>query len=135
MIPRLLRVSSCAVVLAAAIHIVHAQAPLQAEMDWVPSVTTACGSQESPPPRLHCEIQKAFEKISTIRVGSTRGDLVKLFHMSGGISTSRQGTYNYRDSYLIQVDVEFASNGSQARSLSDVITKISRPYIAYPVGG
>jgi hypothetical protein len=133
MIPRLLRISIYAVVVAAAIHVVHAQAPLQEEIDSMPSVTGNCGSRESPPPRLHCELQEAFEKIRTIRVGSTRGDLVKLFHMSGGLSTQRQGTYNYRDSFLIQVDVEFATNGSQARSLSDVITKISRPYIASSV--
>lgn len=110
-----------------------AQALLPEEIDYQPTLTTGCGTKESPPPVLHCEVLRVLERISKIGVGSTRGDLVKLFVMSGGLSTNRQGTYNYRESFYIQVDVEFANASLDARSLSDVITKISRPYIAYPV--
>jgi hypothetical protein len=81
---------------------------------------------------------KALKDVQSIRVGMTRGDLLKVFTVPGGFSGPRKlrGTYAYKGSPYIKVDVEFSpaaapdTNGRE--SPSDVIKAISRPYLAGP---
>jgi hypothetical protein len=96
---------------------------------------STCDPKSSETGSWECELLKAFIKIQGIGLGSTRGDLARLFVVSGGISTNGRATYCYRGSHLIQVDVEFATESAQGRSLSDTITRISRPYIAHCIAG
>jgi hypothetical protein len=71
-------------------------------------------------------------ELQSIKVGMTRGQLLKVFMEEGGISTRTWRCYVYRRCPLVKVDVEFApaSNpNSQKQSPDDRITKISKPYL------
>jgi hypothetical protein len=88
-------------------------------------------------------IGRSLKEMETIKAGSTRAELLKVFGEEGGLSTALSRTYVYRDCFMIKVDVEFAAIGRPARdaagrvtsveSPGDVIIKISRPYIARPI--
>jgi len=88
-------------------------------------------------------IDRSLKEMETIKAGSTRAELLKVFAEEGGLSTALRRTYAYRDCFMIKVDVEFAAAGRPARgaagrvtsveSPDDVIIKISRPYIARPI--
>ena len=85
-------------------------------------------------------ISKAVTEMTTIRVGMTRGELVKVFTRAPGFftTTRARGTYVYKGSSYIRVDVEFSpassadSQHNDAESPSDVITAISKPYLSVP---
>jgi hypothetical protein len=105
------------------------------------------GSPRATEPRqatVHTEwIARSLEEMKTIKVGSTRAELLNVFREEGGLSTALRRTFVYRDCFMIKVDVEFEAVGRPARdadgrvtlleSPDDVITKISRPYIARPI--
>ena len=81
---------------------------------------------------------KALRELDTVHNGMTRADLAKVFKPEGGFSSARlqSGTYIYRESPYIKVDVEFslaAGKESGMQSPNDIITSISRPYVGYPV--
>ena len=88
-------------------------------------------------------VGQSLGEMETIKVGSTRRDLLAVFTEEGGLSTPLWRTYVYRECYMFKVDVEFAAVGRPSRnadgrvtsveSLDDVITKISRPYVARPI--
>jgi len=71
-------------------------------------------------------------ELKSIKVGMTRGELLKVFMEEGGISTLTWHRYVYRKCGYVKVDVEFApvgnKDGSTERS-DDRITKISKPYL------
>lgn len=104
------------------------------ELDRAPTLDQ-CAPQSPSVGSLECQVMEALSKIQGVQVGSTREDLVKLFVLGGGISTNNSATYWYRECTYIQVDVEFSSLKPGERSLSDTITKISRPYVAVPFAG
>jgi hypothetical protein len=88
-------------------------------------------------------ILHSLEEIETVRVGMTRGDLLKVFTGDGGLSTALRRTYVYRSCPYIKVDVQFRAVGRPDRdaegrvttieSEADEIIKISRPYLARPI--
>ena len=88
-------------------------------------------------------VGRSLGEMETIKVGSTRRDLLAVFTTEGGLSTGLLRTYVYRECSMFKVDVEFQAVGRPARdtdgrvtlieSPDDVITKISRPYIARPI--
>ena len=83
-------------------------------------------------------ISKAATDMQTIKAGMTREDLLKVFTRAGGFFTTSRlsGTYEYKGSPYMKVDVEFSEasgphNGT-AESPKDVIRSISKPYISPP---
>jgi hypothetical protein len=78
-----------------------------------------------------------------VKVGMTRGDLLKVYATEGGISTGTQRTYVLKGCPSIKVDVEFKPVGRAERDDEgrvtlveddrDIITKISRPYLGYSI--
>ena len=88
-------------------------------------------------------IGDALLEIETVKVGMTRGQLLVVFDIEGGIFTGLRRTYVYRRCPIIKVDAEFEAFGRPSRdaegrvtlveSDQDVITKISRPYLARQV--
>jgi hypothetical protein len=88
-------------------------------------------------------IGNVMTEIQTIQVGMTRADIRKVFVEEGGLSTTIWRTYIYHACPNIKVDFEFAPLGPrvkdadgqfrQRESESDVITKISRPYLALSI--
>ena len=85
--------------------------------------------------REHYEwISSALRPMEEIRVGMIRSDLMKVFQEEGGISTTSQRTYVYRQCPFIKVDVEFAASSRDEEHPTEKILKISRPYLAWTVG-
>ena len=71
-------------------------------------------------------------ELQSIKVGMTRGDLLKVFKEEGGISARTWQRYVYRRCGYVKVDVEFAPAGnpdSREPGPDDRITKISKPFL------
>jgi len=84
--------------------------------------------------REHTEwIAVALRATQTIKVGMTRSDLMKVFTTEGGLSTTLQRTYVYRECPYIKVDVKFAASSSHEELPTDKIVEVSRPYLAWSV--
>jgi hypothetical protein len=83
-------------------------------------------------------ISRATTEMQTIKVGMTREDLLKVFTRAGGFFTTSRlaGTYQYKESPYIKVDVEFSEapgeDNHTAESPKDIIRSISKPYLAPP---
>jgi hypothetical protein len=83
-------------------------------------------------------ISGATAEMLSVKVGMTRQDLLKVFTPANGFFTTSRvaGTYQYRDSPYIKVDVEFSVAGGDndtKESPNDIIQSISKPYLAQPV--
>lgn len=88
-------------------------------------------------------VGKLMEKMEAVKVGDTRKSLLSVFKTEGGLSTALEHTYVSQDCPLFKVDVKFHAIGRPERdsdgrvtlveSDDDIITALSRPYLAYPV--
>ena len=88
-------------------------------------------------------VADTLKRMQSINTGMTRKDVLRVFTTEGGLSTGLQRTYVSRDCPYFNVDIEFraASRPDRDRDGSvtpiederDVITKISRPYMAFSV--
>ncbi len=78
-----------------------------------------------------------LKEIQTIKVGMTRKQLLEAFTTEGGLSSRTWRTYVYRRCPYIKLDVEFKPVSNESDQLGqrpeDVITKISRPYLQWPI--
>lgn len=72
-------------------------------------------------------LKKHIPLIKSIKAGSTKADLDKLFQPSGGYSSKL--TYQYRECPQIRVDVEFRETGDGALDPGNEIISISKPYL------
>jgi len=78
-----------------------------------------------------------------IKVGMTRGNLLKVYTTEGGLSTGTRRTYVLKGCPYVKVDVEFKPVGRPERDTEgritlveddrDIITRISRPYLEYSI--
>jgi hypothetical protein len=75
----------------------------------------------------------ALRTTQTIKVGMTRSDLMKVFTTEGGLSTTSQRTYVYRQCPIIKVDVKFTVSSHDEELPTDKIAEVSRPYLAWSV--
>ncbi|HKE26956.1 MAG TPA: hypothetical protein VKB88_31600 [Bryobacteraceae bacterium] len=81
-------------------------------------------------------IRENLAELRSIKVGMTRGGLLKVFMQEGGTSTRTWHRYVYRKCAYVKVDVEFAPAGNDTSGnerLEDRITKISKPYLELTV--
>ncbi len=88
-------------------------------------------------------VYKILNRALSVKPGQTRKDLLKVFTTEGGLSNTLWRTYVYRTCPNVKVDVEFRVVGRPERDAegrliageddSDVITKISRPYLAWTI--
>ena len=78
-------------------------------------------------------VARSLSTIQTIKVGMTRGDLLKVFTVEGGASNRTTRTYAFRECPYIKVDVSFEPVGTSQDKLrehmEDRITRISKPYL------
>jgi hypothetical protein len=105
-------------------------------------VIAALGGTPNPPNCTAGEreawLSKATTEMQTVKVGMTREDLLKVFTRAGGFFTTSRlaGTYQYKESPYIKVDVEFSedpgADNDTAESPKDVVQSISKPYLAPP---
>lgn len=84
------------------------------------------------------KLYEVYFDCGKIKPGMTRAELVKLFKEdTGGVAVppsfafpfQKHMTFDYRKCDLIMVDVDFAPSDSKEARPTDIITKISRPYI------
>ena len=82
-------------------------------------------------------VEKSLKEMQTVKVGMTRGDLLKVFTEEGGLSTRTRQTYVYRGCPYFKVDVSFepvgGARGNDFVSPGDKIVTISRPYLDWSV--
>jgi hypothetical protein len=88
-------------------------------------------------------VAKVMDKMETIKIGDSRASLLRVFTAEGGLSTALQHTYVSQDCPLFKIDVKFRAVGrpeldsdgreSLVESNDDIITALSRPYLAAPV--
>ncbi len=81
-------------------------------------------------------VSKCLDDMRTVKVGSTRGNLLKVFEQCGGISQRGGAEYFYRGCQYFLVDVRFESvENPQDKGTeypTDKITEISAPFLGYP---
>ena len=85
--------------------------------------------------KLGIDIANVLKQCQSIRPGMTRADLAKVFSTEAGLSTITHRTYVYRDCPYTKVDVDFAPSvpTQNAEKPTDVLTKISNPYLEHSV--
>jgi hypothetical protein len=69
-------------------------------------------------------VVSVIRSAQSIKVGMTRSDLMKVFTTKGGLSTTSQRTYVYRQCPLIKVDVKFAASGRDQELPTDKIVEV-----------
>ena len=79
------------------------------------------------------QISGILTECQKIKTGMTRADLLKVFTTEGGFSTQGWRTYVHSRCPYIKVDVEFAPTKSGQEQPTDIITKISKPYLEWSV--
>ena len=82
-------------------------------------------------------VADCLKEIQTVKVGMTRKQLLEVFTTEGGLSSRTWRTHVHRRCPYIKVDVEFKVVGNEADKFAempeDLITKISRPYLQWPI--
>jgi hypothetical protein len=80
---------------------------------------------------------QVLESVSRLKPGMARADVEKDFEADGGLSMRDRTTYTYRHCHYIKIDVEFrmqeGGHANEGFSPSDLISRVSSPYLAYPV--
>jgi len=101
-------------------------------------------ADQRPPSQDHVAwVAESLKQIQTIKPGMTRGDLLKVFTIEGGLSTGLQRTYVSQACPYFKIDVQFKAVGRPDHDTDgrvtldendqDVIVKISRPYLQFSV--
>lgn len=88
-------------------------------------------------------VADVLEQIQTIKPGTTRTDLLRVFTIEGGLSTPLRRTFVSRACPYFKVDVQFEAVGRPDRDADgrvtmiegdqDRIVAISRPYLQFSV--
>jgi len=78
-------------------------------------------------------VAEVLNATQALKVGMRRSDLAKLFTTEGGLSTTSQRTYVYRQCHYIKIDVKFAASRRDEELPTDRIVEISRPYLDWVV--
>lgn len=84
-------------------------------------------------------LSASVQEIAAVKVGTTRENFLKVFTRASGFFTSTRlsGSYEYKGSPYIRVDVEFSPDpeekDSNVESPKDTVRKISKPYLEQPV--
>jgi len=80
-------------------------------------------------------VAASLKEMQTIKVGMTRGQLLKVFTEEGGLSSRTYQLYVYQKCPYFKVRVQFKPIGkdmSGGYSLKDQITQISEPFLQEP---
>jgi len=80
------------------------------------------------------EFRQALDDYLQIKAGMTRREVQKQFKEDGGIQVRGQTRYVYKKCAYVQVEITFklAEPGKPVESSpDDIVTKVSKPYLAY----
>ena len=80
-------------------------------------------------------LQDRYEEATSVKVGMSREDLLKVFDQDGGLDTIPARRYTLRSCSMIKIDVEFDTQyGVRYAKKPDPelkITNVSKPYLEY----
>ncbi len=80
-------------------------------------------------------LQDRYKEATSIKVGMSRADLLKVFMQDGGLNIVPASRYVLRSCYMIKIDVEFDSKyGREYKERPDSelkIRRVSKPYLEY----
>jgi hypothetical protein len=97
------------------------------------SFSTPSFADRSVDKNLTQQISDILKECESIKSGMTRADLLKIFITEGGLSSQTWRTFVHSRCPYIKVDVEFAPTESKQEQPTDIITKISKPYLAWTI--
>ena len=85
--------------------------------------------------RLGIDIANVLKQCQMIKPGMTRAELSDVFSTEGGLSTVTHRSYVYRDCPYVKVDVDFAHLAAKqdVERPTDVVTRISKPYLEWSI--
>ena len=98
------------------------------------SFSTPSFADRSVDKNLTQQISDILKECESIKSGMTRADLLKIFITEGGLSSQTWRTFVHSRCPYIKVDVEFAPTESKQEQPTDIITKISKPYLQWMIG-
>jgi len=75
-----------------------------------------------------------LRECESMKPGMTREDLLRFFTTEGGLSTQKWRTFVNNRCPYIKIDVGFALTESKEERPTDVITKITKPYLSWSIG-
>lgn len=78
-------------------------------------------------------VARSLLEMQTIKQGSTREELLRVFVEEGGLSNRHERRYAYRDCPYIKVDVKFNAADKIKESPKDEITQISAPFLEWKI--
>jgi|SRR5271154_320277 len=82
-------------------------------------------------------VAEALDSASKLKAGTPRAGIEKEFEPDGGLSARGQGTFTYRRCHYIKIDIQFKVQEDGPNTYpfppEDQASKISKPYLAYPV--
>jgi hypothetical protein len=79
------------------------------------------------------QISAILTECQKIKSGMTRAELLTVFTTEGGLSTANHRTFVYRRCPYIKVDVDFTLSNPKQERPSDIISKISKPYLDWSI--
>jgi hypothetical protein len=79
------------------------------------------------------QISDILKECESVKPGMTRADLLKIFTTEGGLSGQQGRRYVHIRCPYIKVDVEFAPTKSGQEQATDIITKISKPFLEWSI--
>src|SRR5215469_15656661 len=88
-------------------------------------------------------VRSVLKRMESIKPGTTRSDLLRIFKIEGGLSTPLQRTFVSQDCPYFKVDVTFRAVGRPERDTDgrvtpiedsrDEVKTISRPYLGWSI--
>jgi hypothetical protein len=79
-------------------------------------------------------VVSVLKRMNTIKVGSTRNEVLKLFTPEGGLSQRQLETFASRDCPYFKIDVEWVSGGpSRGDDDENPIARITKPYVEFSI--
>ena len=103
----------------------------------LPSIVSALSNSSASAQADNCEshihwVANVLTRMSTLKVGSTRNEVLKLFTPEGGVSQGQRETFASRDCPYFKIDVEYMS-GWPSRGYDDdsPIVKMTKPYLGF----
>ena len=99
---------------------------------WIGLAVAACGQQPAMNQAATEWVTQSLKAMQPIKPGMMGADLLKVFTTEGGISTTRERTYVFRECPYIKVRVEFEVGGGREQP-NDRIKTISKPYLEWAI--
>ena len=98
-------------------------------------ITGADAQHKNSAPIQCAVVESALKDARIIHPGSTRADVERAFVVDGGLIFPSPTWYVYRKCEFLKIEIEFQVNAKNNEGLSptDVVTKVSKLYVDYPV--